>query len=57
MKNSSKKEMLLIKQPAKLIKIYLRQLSVSPKKSVLTKDTPIQIGHKEKMDCYERNDW
>ena len=29
--------MLLMEQPAKSIKIYLRQLSVSPKKSLVTK--------------------
>ena len=40
MKNSCKKEMLLIKQLVGLFETaYLKQLSVSPKK--LTKDTPI----------------
>ena len=42
-KSSKILEILLMKLPTKLIKIYLRQLSVSPKKSLLTKDTPIQI--------------
>ena len=39
-----KKEMLLMK----LIKIYLRQLSVSTKKTLLTKDTPVQICIKKR---------
>ena len=43
-----KKEMLLMKQPTKLIKIYLRQLSVSTKKTLLTKDTPVQICIKKR---------
>ena len=34
--------MVLMKQPTKLLKIYLRQISVSPKKILLTKDNPIQ---------------
>ena len=25
--------------------------------TLLIRDTPIQIWYKEKMDCYERNDW
>ena len=32
-----------MKLPTKLIKIYLRQLSISPKKTLLTKDTLIEI--------------
>ena len=46
-----------MKLPTKLIKIYLKQLSVSPKKILLTKDTPIQIWHEEKIEYYERNNW
>ena len=32
-----------MKHPTKLIKIYLRQLSISAKKSLTKKDTPIQV--------------
>ena len=46
-----------MKQPTKFIKVSLRQLSEVQKKPLLTKDTPIQIWLKEKMDRYERNNW
>ena len=29
----------------------------SKQNPLLTKDTPIQVWHKEKMDYYERNNW
>ena len=41
-KKFSKKQLLLMKQPTKLLKVYSRQFSVSPKKTLPTKDTPIQ---------------
>ena len=40
-----------MKLSTKVIQIYLRQLSVIPKKNL------IQIWHKEKTECYERNNW
>ena len=42
-----------MKEPTKFTKVYLRQWSIIPKKPRLTKDTPIQIWHKEKIGCYE----
>ena len=39
-----------MKQPTKLINIYLRQLSVSPKKSLLTKDTAIKHDIKKRWN-------